>query len=237
MRDQLRALVKLSEIDASASDLDQELKDIPAHIEEMRADVDRLEAMLAHERQELEDAERLGRQHEEQLGTSNEMLSRAKAKGAKARNAREVEAAEREMEAVRRTVREREEEQGRLREVIQKARTRLEQHDKELAELRSVIEEDEKQARARLEELGAQRQQVLAGRDEVVASLDKVLVRRYERIREKRGTAVVEVVDGTCQGCQVQLPPQQFIELQRADEIQQCPQCVRILFHRSVLED
>jgi predicted nucleic acid-binding Zn-ribbon protein len=64
MRDQLRALARLSEIDASAGDIDQELKDIPARIADMRADVEKLEAMLQRERQELEDAERLGRQHE-----------------------------------------------------------------------------------------------------------------------------------------------------------------------------
>lgn len=237
MRDQLRALAKLSEVDDSARDIDQELKDIPARIAEMRGDVEKLEAMLGRERQELEEAERLGRQQEEQLGQSSEMLARAKAKGAKSRNAREVEAAEREMESVRRTMREREEEQGRLREVIKKSRETLEEHQKEVAELRGTIEEDEAKARARLEELQSQRRTVLVGRDELAAKLEKALVRRYERIREKRGTAVVEVIDGTCQGCQMQLPAQQVIELQRGEDIQQCPQCVRILFVRSLIED
>jgi hypothetical protein len=236
MRDQLRALARLSEIDASAGDIDQELKDIPARIADMRADVEKLEAMLQRERQELEDAERLGRQHEEQLGQSNEMLSRAKGKGAKARNAREVDAAEREMEAVRRTMREREEERGRLREAMNKSRATLEQHQLEIGELRAVIEEDERKARARLDELNAQRTQVLTGRDAIVAQLEKTLVRRYERIREKRGTAVVEVVDETCQGCQLRLPAQQANELRRSEEIHQCPQCNRILFYRSDLE-
>jgi hypothetical protein len=237
MRDQLRALAKLSEVDDSARDIDQELKDIPARIAEMRGDVDKLEAMLARERQELEEAERLGRQQEGQLGQSSEMLARAKAKGAKSRNAREVDAAEREMESVRRTMREREEEQGRLREVIKKSRETLEQHQKEVAELRGTIEEDEAKARARIDELQNQRRTVLTGRDEIANKLEKALVRRYERIRERRGSAVVEVIDGTCQGCQMQLPPQQQIELQRGEDIQQCPQCVRILFVRSLVED
>jgi hypothetical protein len=164
------------------------------------------------------------------------MLSRAKGKGAKARNAREVDAAEREMEAVRRTMREREEERGRLREAMNKSRATLEQHQLEIGELRAVIEEDERKARARLDELNAQRTQVLTGRDAIVAQLEKTLVRRYERIREKRGTAVVEVVDETCQGCQLRLPAQQANELRRSEEIHQCPQCNRILFYRSDLE-
>lgn len=237
MREQLRALAKLSEIDASASDLDQELKDIPAHIEEMRADVKRLEMMLEREQRELEEAEQLGRAQSEQVSSSNEQLSRAKAKGAKARNAREVEAAEREMDAVRRSMRDREGENKRLDEVVDKARAQLEQHQKELADLRAGVQEDEAKAQARVEELQIERSKVLTGRDEITAQLGKALLRRYERIRDKKGSAVAEVVEGTCMGCRMQLPPQQFIELQRGEELQQCPTCHRMLFVRTVLED
>ena len=99
MRDQLRALAKLAEIDTSASDLDQELQQIPQRIEEMRGDVGRLEAMLERERSQLAEAESLKTSHQADTATRNESLARAKAKSAQARNAREAEMAEREIES------------------------------------------------------------------------------------------------------------------------------------------
>jgi predicted nucleic acid-binding Zn-ribbon protein len=33
------------------------------------------------------------------------------------------------------------------------------------------------------------------------------------------------------------LPPQLNIELQRADELHQCPHCRRIIIHKTVVED
>jgi len=43
---------------------------------------------------------------------------------------------------------------------------------------------------------------------------------------------VVEVRNGTCLGCHMNLPPQFFNELQRARDIRLCPNCHRILFWR-----
>jgi predicted nucleic acid-binding Zn-ribbon protein len=48
---------------------------------------------------------------------------------------------------------------------------------------------------------------------------------------------VVEVQDnGVCTGCQMALPPQLFIQVQKVDELHQCPQCHRYVFHPGSLE-
>ena len=61
MLSELRALIRLAEIDDSARTLDDELKAIPARIEDMRADVQKLETLLANERNQLADAESVKR--------------------------------------------------------------------------------------------------------------------------------------------------------------------------------
>jgi len=237
VRDQLRALAKLSEIDASARELDQELKEIPERVNEMRADVERLEALLDKERRDLEEAEQLGRSHVEQVATATELLARAKAKGAKARNAREAEAADREMEGVRRTIKEREEEHGRLSEAMGRVRQSLEDHGQELEALRKMFGEEETKANARIAEVEGERSKVLHGRDELTAQINGPLLKRYERIRGARGVAMVEVVNGTCMGCQMSIPPQQYNDLQRGSEMAQCAHCHRIVYYRAAIED
>ncbi len=237
MREQLRALVRLSEIDDSASGIDKELRELPQRVAETRADLERLEGLLDGERRELVEAEELARAYDEQIGGSTDQLTRAKTKGAKARNAREAEAAEREMEAVRRTIKEREDEQLRLAEAIEQKKASLGEREAKLGEFRTMYEEEDALAKVRVEELLAERARVTEGREAIAAKVGAALVRRYERIREKRGNAVAEVVDATCRGCRVQLPPQFFNELHTAQEVMQCPQCIRFLYLRQVIED
>lgn len=53
----------------------------------------------------------------------------------------------------------------------------------------------------------------------------------YERARKARGTAVVEVVDGTCAGCHVKLRPQYFNEVRSSEALLTCENCGRILYY------
>lgn len=236
MREQLRALVKLAEIDHSASDLDRELKELPASVADMKGDLDRLDGLLAAERAELKEAERLQDAYGEEIAGSNTALSKAKAKGAKSRNAREVEMAEREMETVRRTIRDREEEQIKLQEAIDNKLKSLSDREGKLAEFRTMYDDEAAAAEIRVAELNAERTKVTAGRDDVAVGIDKAILRRYERVRERYGSAVSEVIDATCMGCRVAILPQLNIELHRDPKIVECQQCHRVLFVREALE-
>jgi predicted nucleic acid-binding Zn-ribbon protein len=91
------------------------------------------------------------------------------------------------------------------------------------------IQEKKERSRALTAELDAAR----SDRDELAHRIDAKLLRKYQQIFDRRGgSAVVEVRHGTCQGCHMNLPPQFFIELQRAEDIRLCPNCHRILFRR-----
>ena len=57
MREELVALAKLAAMDASARHVEEELRELPARIESMRADVQVLESLLAQERAQLGEAE------------------------------------------------------------------------------------------------------------------------------------------------------------------------------------
>ena len=53
----------------------------------------------------------------------------------------------------------------------------------------------------------------------------------YNRVYAGRnGKAVVAAADGICQECHLQIPPQDFNELQRNEKVQVCPNCQRIIF-------
>ena len=67
--------------------------------------------------------------------------------------------------------------------------------------------------------------------DALVPGLKPDVRRRYEMIKVRRnGVAVVSARSAICSGCNMNLPPQLFNELQRSDELIYCPNCNRIIY-------
>jgi len=237
LREELVALAKLAEMDDSARDIDAELKQIPQRLEELRTSVQTLETMLAQERGQLEEAEQLKVQQGGELKERNEGLQRARKKVAQATNLREANAGEREVEANRRAIKEREDELGRIGEAIEAKTASLAERENDFEEAKGVLQSEEESSKTRLAELEEQRGKLLVGREDLAAKVSKSVVKRYERLKTGIANVVIIINDGTCSGCRMALPPQLTIELQRATELHQCPHCRRIIIHKRVIED
>ncbi len=76
MRDQLRALVKLAEIDSLAKDIDERLKGIPRELEERRQGVRKIEDLVARQRAGIVEAEKLFGSQESDIALRNDTLSK-----------------------------------------------------------------------------------------------------------------------------------------------------------------
>ncbi len=237
MQDKLRALVRLAEIDASARGIEEQLEGIPRELEERRMAVRALEALVSGQKAQMADAEKLLAQQDEEIKSRSDLLARSKAKGAKARTLREAEAAERELESIRRSIRDAEAEKERLSGVINQTRTVLAEPLAELEQQKTALTEAEQGIEERLGTLRSERDQVVQGREKFVAEIPKPVYRRYERIRPKIHPAVGEVVDSTCTGCRMRLPPQLSNQIQRADDFYQCPHCQRFLYFKEAILD
>lgn len=236
MIEQLAALAKIADIDAEALKAETELREIPARMGSLREDVKKLGELLAAERQEIADADRLLAQQEEELANQNQSLAKSKAKGARARNLRETDAVERELETIRRLMKERETERETLREAIGKRRSSVEKHERDFAELEKYARDEQAKADVRVAELTQTRDRILAGRAELVPKVPADVFKRYDMIRSKRqGLGVAAIDSGSCSGCFVVLAPQQVIAVQRAEEFVQCPRCVRFLYSREAI--
>jgi predicted nucleic acid-binding Zn-ribbon protein len=70
-----------------------------------------------------------------------------------------------------------------------------------------------------------------ARRADLATRVEPAILARYENIRKRRGgIAVTQVTAGTCRGCNRQIPPQMAIILMRANTIEHCPNCNRIIY-------
>ena len=75
-------------------------------------------------------------------------------------------------------------------------------------------------------------------RGQIREQLPRPLVGRYERIsRGRNGEAVTDVEAGTCASCNMKVPPQVFIRLQRMESLEQCQSCQRLLVYTEGLAE
>jgi len=101
---------------------------------------------------------------------------------------------------------------------------------REVEEQQNLIREE---AKAQSQELASLNQE----RDEIWAELDPKMQKMYGRAKHQgKGIAVAAVLDGVCQVCRINIPPQAFIELTRLDSMSMCPNCQRIIYPKAVIE-
>jgi len=70
-------------------------------------------------------------------------------------------------------------------------------------------------------------------RDALVRKVSNEAQARYHTLMEKRnGLAVVNVKNGVCLGCYMNIPPQLFIEVTKNASLISCPSCNRIFCYQ-----
>jgi len=115
-------------------------------------------------------------------------------------------------------------------EELKKAITGIEEN---LSALEQNFAAQKGEVQGKIDRLEADISGVIAAREAIVKGLPATMMKRYQLLREqRRGVAVVEARDGSCLGCNMQLPPQLYNTLFRGNELIVCPHCQRVLVLR-----
>lgn len=218
----LQILEKQREIQRIEAELVAFERELSRELETVRAQMDR-KAALDTRRRELEG----------EIELTDSRLTDRRMQLNRVRSDRERQALESEINRAKEVNDERTEELLRLFESI-------EQMQGEGGVAPGADVEIEARQKTRQEEVAARREALqgeiaeLRGKREAQATeIDANLLRRYDQILKRRGgVAVVELRTSTCSGCNMNLPPQFFNELRRAEDVRNCPNCQRILIWR-----
>ena len=237
MKEQLKLLEELQRHDARLQELETTRKAIPEKLDSMRRDLRLLEDLLARERAELEEAERWRRDKEGEMKSEESALSKAKQKLAAVKNSKEYMATQREVENIRKMTAETEEKLLQFVDVAEKARGKIAAHTADVEKLRQMVEGEQAAAGAKLSALDADMARLRTERDAEAKAVRPDVLKKYNTIKMRRGLAVVAVHNGTCLGCNMNIPPQLFNQLQRANAIELCPTCHRIIYWDKLVED
>jgi predicted nucleic acid-binding Zn-ribbon protein len=231
LREQLKALENLQELDLKIDALKKKKASIPGALKTLEEALARSRSAVEAKNKELEEIEKGQRQSRAAVELNNDRLTRANAKLENVANGQEFNAANKEIEQLKKL-------NLSLEEQMKKATADAEAINRDLAALgekaTQAQSELDQQAGKFSSEGGQVDQEILtlgAQRAQYTAQVEKRILAVYDRVRTaKGGLGIVPAVGGRCKGCNMMLPPQQFNDVQRGTSPQTCPTCHRLLF-------
>ena len=234
MNKQLEHLTKLQQIDGQVRAIRRMIDDIPRKITEVETPLRDSQNALNSIKQQYDAFEKKKREKERALEDIDDKIKKLKARTGDIKTNKEYQALLKEIKAV---------EDGRssveddilavmeeLDTVVKQIRTEEQNFktNKEKVEaLKKNIENEKSDTEKEL-------LTVQGMRATVVEAVDSEMYDEYLMLLEIcHGLAVVEVRDEICQGCNMNIPPQLFVEIKKNEEIYHCPHCRRILYYKN----
>jgi predicted nucleic acid-binding Zn-ribbon protein len=232
MQAQIDALERLATLDAEIKELQEQLSRERDGLSRKKQQMSELDTKLTRDRTSIEEMDRVRNELHQELRQMSLQIDKSREKLARCRTEREANAAQREVEELRKLYRDREIEIDKLTSLADQARGEIESTSSAREKIAGDLGETEGATATRLSEVESQAAVKEAARKELVAQVQPVLYRRYELVRKRKGTALAHTVEGTCSECHMRLPPMLFQKLMRSEEFGQCPSCHRILYFR-----
>lgn len=234
MKKKLRLLEELQAIDSAIDDKQAEQASHQAGIDELEQGLATVRSALVSEQERLAGLEREKVELEAALQVEQDNIKRSEANMKEIRTNKEFQAVGREIAAARKQVGELEEQILQKTAQIEELQASIEARSSELNDLEQQAGTDRQERQAAISGLQGDINAAAGNREAIVKELPGSVVRRYTQLRsQRRGKALAEARDGSCMGCNMQLPPQLYNNLCKGDELHFCPHCQRILVVKS----
>ncbi|MFH1137643.1 MAG: C4-type zinc ribbon domain-containing protein [Pseudomonadota bacterium] len=224
-------LVKLQQLDFKIEKTKRAAQEGPRKLAELDAQLQAAETRVAESLAKEQDALKRRRELEREIDDAQEKIKNNQARQLQVKTNEEYRAMLKESDFLKKSNSTREDEILALMES-------LEALVEENKGLKVWLEEEKESLAKRKKEIEAwirvslEESEVLEiERNSILKDIPGNYTALYKRIYAGRnGRAVVSIVDGICQECHLQIPPQEYNELQRNEKVQVCPNCQRIIF-------
>jgi len=206
-------------------------KEIPAKIGKLEESFAAASRAVDAEKHRLEELTRAHRASEENLRKGVEQLKKTKDRLLDVKTNKEYQAMLKEIETLEKKNSEIEDDIILKLEEMDSARKELKTAEQEFEALRLDYEKEKKELEKELDLMDSEISGLLKEQEGLRTEIETDLLKKYDRIRSHvNGRAVVPVWKSVCDACHMNIPPQMYNELQRSEEIMQCPFCSRIIY-------
>ncbi len=234
MIEDLKLLIELQGVDTVIMEKAEVIGTIPGKVTSVEQPLKDARGVYDREKQKLEGLARKKKEREQQLDDVNEKIKKLKARISEIKTNKEYQAHLKEIESA-------EKEQRAVEDEVLAVMEALDNTQKEVKALEVKVRAEEEKINAfrkkLQDEAGVMESEIhdlRVRREAYVKAMDREMYSIYTKLFEtKKGLAVVETRGEVCRGCNMNIPPQLFVEIKKNEKIVQCPQCSRILYWKA----
>jgi uncharacterized protein len=236
LREKLKALTDLQKVDLEIASLRKAADVHPKQMAELEKELASARSAVDAERARLVDIETQKRTLEQNIADEKEKVKKWEARLSEQRSTREYAALAREIDIAKKANTTMAESLVELAKTQATQREAVKAKEGEFAGRNDQIGGKIADLRKKMADSGSQVKELEEKRSKVSTVVDATLLRRYDTVRKKRMPAMVSVVAGTCQGCNMNIPPQQYNNLRTSLGTDICPSCNRIIYAIEALD-
>ena len=230
--EQIVTLVKLQKIDTEAQKLQSFLNQIPGRIGILDERLDQFMHGVEKDENVISELNKKYRTYESDVQMNLGKIQKSQEKLRSVKTNKEYQSSLKEIEDIQLKNSKIEDEMLEFLEQIERAEKDLNERKQRYSQIvddtkreKDAIKRDTEQCKLKLSQLESDR-------DIVTDSLDHQILAIFNRVKSKQpdAVAIAEVKDAVCQGCNLNIPPQMYIELQHRNSLKNCPSCERIIY-------
>ncbi|MBU4345654.1 MAG: hypothetical protein KKC73_09600 [Proteobacteria bacterium] len=231
MKEQIDILVRLQKNEIEADDIKSKLSDVSKKLDSFDAGLKKFEQSIIDEKSLLNDLSKKYRSYDSDAQTSLALVKKSQEKLRAVKTNREYQSLLKEIEELNAKNSRAEDEMLLGLDRIDETEKGISVKQGEYSKLEQVINSD-KETIVQEAELGKERLAKLEIEcNEISSKAKPELLKKYIMVKQQAmGIAITSVKGAVCNGCNMNLPPQMYNELQRCDSLEFCPNCQRIIY-------
>jgi predicted nucleic acid-binding Zn-ribbon protein len=231
----IEQLVALQEIDLVIDKIDNEIKHEQDGLDGRISSLVEREGRISEQERTIEELEKERRTLEDEMTDKIAHVKERQSKMMQVQTSREQTALLKEIEDAKKNVKENEEKIVSIMEQVEKLSAEATEEKNLLKSEKTLVDEEKVKVKSVIDELSKGKKTKKNKRDKQANAVNGSMIQKYEVLRERRnGLAIVNVLDGVCQGCFMNLPPQKYNMLLRGDQVLECPSCQRLIYHQDI---
>ena len=232
MKDLLKLLIELQKRDSDILKKRIFIDNVPKRIHEVDEPLAEAGRELEKLKQHSEDMLKKKREKEAILDDINEKIAKLKSRVSDIKTNKEYQAHLKGIEALEEKISDVEEEilsvMVDIDVILNEQKEKEEKVNLEAKKITAFKNELDQEVEIYQKELNV----LMEERDRLSASIEPDIYKTYMKLLDSgNGIAVTNAKDEICLGCNMNMPPQLFVEIRKNEEIIQCPQCYRILYY------
>ena len=231
-RDKIDTLVKVQQIEIETGELKAYLEKVPSRINSLERELEEFIRSVEGDEAEIEEFNKQYRALEADVQLNLIKIQKSQEKLRSVKTNKEYQSSLKEIDDIKGINSKLEDEMLEFLEKIETAEKAIKDRKQHYTEIvdesnreKESIERDAQQRHENLVDLEARRVAV-------ATELDAGILEIFKQVKAKQANqvAIVAVQDSVCQGCNMNIPPQVYNELQRCDSLKYCPSCFRIIY-------